>query len=95
MRTYRSPDTGDGIGQEVVPEGVRVLDQAGRRFGIRSKGAVLGLRVSARTGRDEPAPYFDESASLMPYISVRGLHRRYRIHFALGVLLIRRQFHNT
>jgi tartrate dehydrogenase/decarboxylase / D-malate dehydrogenase len=25
---------GDGIGQEVVPEGVRVLDEAGRRFGI-------------------------------------------------------------
>jgi tartrate dehydrogenase/decarboxylase / D-malate dehydrogenase len=25
---------GDGIGQEVVPEGVRVLEEAGRRFGI-------------------------------------------------------------
>ncbi|HET8729216.1 MAG TPA: tartrate dehydrogenase [Alphaproteobacteria bacterium] len=25
---------GDGIGQEVVPEGIRVLDAAGRRFGI-------------------------------------------------------------
>jgi tartrate dehydrogenase/decarboxylase/D-malate dehydrogenase len=25
---------GDGIGKEVVPEGIRVLDAAGRRFGI-------------------------------------------------------------
>jgi isocitrate/isopropylmalate dehydrogenase len=25
---------GDGIGREVVPEGVRVLEEAGRRFGI-------------------------------------------------------------
>jgi tartrate dehydrogenase/decarboxylase/D-malate dehydrogenase len=25
---------GDGIGKEVVPEGMRVLDAAGRRFGF-------------------------------------------------------------
>ncbi len=25
---------GDGIGQEVVPEGLRVLDAAARRFGV-------------------------------------------------------------
>ena len=25
---------GDGIGKEVVPEGLRVLDAAGRKFGI-------------------------------------------------------------
>ncbi|MEE4300791.1 MAG: isocitrate/isopropylmalate family dehydrogenase, partial [Pseudomonadales bacterium] len=25
---------GDGIGKEVVPEGMRVLEAAGRRFGI-------------------------------------------------------------
>ena len=25
---------GDGIGKEVVPEGIRVLDAAGERFGI-------------------------------------------------------------
>jgi tartrate dehydrogenase/decarboxylase/D-malate dehydrogenase len=28
---------GDGIGKEVVPEGIRVLNAAGRRFGIRFK----------------------------------------------------------
>ena len=25
---------GDGIGREVVPEGIRVLEAAGRRFGL-------------------------------------------------------------
>jgi tartrate dehydrogenase/decarboxylase/D-malate dehydrogenase len=35
MRNYKvALIPGDGIGQEVVPEGVRVLDEAGRRFGI-------------------------------------------------------------
>ena len=28
---------GDGIGKEVVPEGIRVLDAAGKRFGIQFK----------------------------------------------------------
>ena len=35
MKTYRiATIPGDGIGREVVPEGVRVLEAAGRRFGI-------------------------------------------------------------
>jgi tartrate dehydrogenase/decarboxylase/D-malate dehydrogenase len=35
MRNYKiALIPGDGIGQEVVPEGVRVLDEAGRRFGM-------------------------------------------------------------
>ncbi|TMA26477.1 MAG: tartrate dehydrogenase [Deltaproteobacteria bacterium] len=35
MRTYRiAVIPGDGIGAEVVPEGVRVLESAGRRFGV-------------------------------------------------------------
>ena len=25
---------GDGIGEEVVPEGIRVLDKVGKRFGV-------------------------------------------------------------
>ncbi len=28
---------GDGIGREVVPEGLRVLEAAGRKFGIEFK----------------------------------------------------------
>jgi tartrate dehydrogenase/decarboxylase/D-malate dehydrogenase len=35
MKSYRiAAIPGDGIGKEVVPEGIRVLDAAGRRFGI-------------------------------------------------------------
>jgi tartrate dehydrogenase/decarboxylase/D-malate dehydrogenase len=35
MKRYRiAVIPGDGIGKEVVPEGIRVLDAAGRRFGI-------------------------------------------------------------
>ncbi|TAM57684.1 tartrate dehydrogenase [bacterium] len=35
MKSYRiAVIPGDGIGKEVVPEGIRVLDAAGRRFGL-------------------------------------------------------------
>ena len=35
MQTHRiAVIPGDGIGSEVVPEGIRVLDAAARRFGI-------------------------------------------------------------
>jgi tartrate dehydrogenase/decarboxylase/D-malate dehydrogenase len=35
MPSYRiAVIPGDGIGNEVVPEGIRVLEAAGRRFGI-------------------------------------------------------------
>ena len=36
MATYNiATIPGDGIGTEVVPEGIRVLDAAGRKFGIQ------------------------------------------------------------
>ena len=35
MKTYRiAVIAGDGIGKEVVPEGMRVLEAAGRKFGF-------------------------------------------------------------
>ncbi len=35
MKTYKiAVIPGDGIGKEVVPEGLRVLEAAGKRFGI-------------------------------------------------------------
>ena len=48
---------GDGIGQEVVPEGVRVLEEAGRRFGIRFEWEELpwGCDYYRRTGQMMPA----------------------------------------
>ena len=36
MKTYRvAVIAGDGIGKEVIPVGIRVLDAAGGRFGFR------------------------------------------------------------
>src|SRR3712207_5699507 len=32
---------GDGIGKEVVPEGIRVLEAAGRKFGFECRGDEL------------------------------------------------------
>src|SRR5712671_6622180 len=48
---------GDGIGQEVVPEGVRVLEEAGRRFGIRFEWDELpwGCDYYHKTGHMMPA----------------------------------------
>ena len=35
---------GDGIGNEVMPEGLRMLDAAARRFGIADAGRRVRLR---------------------------------------------------
>ena len=48
---------GDGIGQEVVPEGIRVLDAAASRFGLRFRWDTLdwSCRRYAETGAMMPA----------------------------------------
>jgi tartrate dehydrogenase/decarboxylase/D-malate dehydrogenase len=53
---------GDGIGKEVVPEGVRVLDAAGRRFGIEFdwKAFDWSCEVYAKSGRMMPADGLDQ-----------------------------------
>ncbi len=47
---------GDGIGKEVLPEGIRVLEAAGRRFGIEFEWQHFdwSCEVYARTGRMMP-----------------------------------------
>jgi tartrate dehydrogenase/decarboxylase/D-malate dehydrogenase len=52
---------GDGIGQEVVPEGVRVLEAAGRHFGFRFKWDALpwGCDYFHLTGKMMPADGLD------------------------------------
>ena len=44
---------GDGIGKEVLPEGIRVLDAAGRRFGFdfEWKHFDWSCETYAKTGR--------------------------------------------
>ncbi len=48
---------GDGIGKEVLPEGIRVLEAAGRRFGIEFAWTTFdwSCEVYAKTGRMMPA----------------------------------------
>jgi tartrate dehydrogenase/decarboxylase/D-malate dehydrogenase len=47
---------GDGIGKEVLPEGMRVLEAAGRRFGIEFEWTAFdwSCEVYAKTGRMMP-----------------------------------------
>jgi tartrate dehydrogenase/decarboxylase/D-malate dehydrogenase len=58
MKEYRiAVIPGDGIGKEVMPEGIRVLEAAGSRFGIGFQWDVLpwGCEFYAKTGRMMPA----------------------------------------
>ena len=57
MRTYRiATIPGDGIGNEVVPEGMRVLEAAGRRFGVEFHWDALpwSCEYFKKTGRMMP-----------------------------------------
>src|SRR5437016_13606890 len=58
MRTFNiAVIAGDGIGKEVVPEGIRVLEAAGQRFGFRFSWQCLdwSCETYAKTGRMMPA----------------------------------------
>src|SRR5256886_17363435 len=60
---------GDGIGKEVVPEGVRVRDAAGRRFGfdVEWKWFDWSCERFTKTGRMMPADGLDQ---LRPFESI-------------------------
>lgn len=53
---------GDGIGKEVVPEGIRVLDAAGRRFGFAFEWTTFDWSCEryAQTGRMMPDDGLDQ-----------------------------------
>jgi tartrate dehydrogenase/decarboxylase/D-malate dehydrogenase len=53
---------GDGIGQEVLPEGMRVLEAAGRRFGFELEWTLFDWSCEryARTGRMMPEDGLDQ-----------------------------------
>jgi tartrate dehydrogenase/decarboxylase/D-malate dehydrogenase len=53
---------GDGIGKEVVPEGMRVLEAAGRRFGVEFAWTTFdwSCEVYAKTGRMMPPDGLDQ-----------------------------------
>ncbi|MGH6719255.1 MAG: isocitrate/isopropylmalate family dehydrogenase [Alphaproteobacteria bacterium] len=69
-RRYRiAVIAGDGIGHEVVPEGIRVLDAAGARFGFRLDWQPFpwGCAHFRATGRMMPA---DALATLAPFDAI-------------------------
>lgn len=53
---------GDGIGREVVPEGIRVLEAAGRKFNLDFSWTHLdwGCQVYTKTGRMMPTDGLDQ-----------------------------------
>src|SRR6266511_152866 len=62
MKTYRiAVIPGDGIGKEVMPEGVRALDAASRRFGFTLRLEHLDWNCDrlARTGQWMPENWKD------------------------------------
>jgi len=62
MRQRIAVIPGDGIGKEVLPEGMRVLDAAGRRFGFDLEWKVFdwSCEVYAKTGRMMPEDGLDQ-----------------------------------
>ena len=89
LKSYRiAVIAGDGIGKEVVPEGMRVLEAAGRKFGfsLAVGREALELRVLREARRDDargrpradPRPRLDLPRR-------RGLSRRARPRVALGL----------
>src|ERR1035441_5289544 len=63
MKTYRiAVIPGDGIGKEVVPEGLRVLEAAGRRFGLKFSCQHFdwSCETYVRTGKMMPDDGLDQ-----------------------------------
>ena len=42
---------GDGIGKEVMPEGLRVLEAAAKKFGIELRNSTISISPPATTTR--------------------------------------------
>ena len=79
---------GDGIGLEVVPQGIRVLDAAGKRFGFSCtwQNFDWSCETYRRTGRMMPE---DAPGSVAPvrrnFPGRRWSSRRTRPRIALGI----------
>jgi tartrate dehydrogenase/decarboxylase / D-malate dehydrogenase len=101
MKTYRiALIPGDGIGQEVVPEAIRVLEAAARGFALAFEHLEWGCEYFLRTGRMMPEEGLDElrpfdaiflgaigHPSVPDHVSLRDLLLRIRFGFDLYVNL--------
>ena len=81
---------GDGIGREVVPEGMRVLEAAGRRFGFSFAWREFGWSCETwlATGRMMPADGLDQLRSFDAIFLGAVGHPRVPDHVSLWGLLI-------
>src|SRR3970040_1605583 len=81
---------GDGIGKEVLPEGMRVLEAAGRKFGFELEWTTFDGSCEAytRTGRMMPEDGLDQlrkfEAVYLGAVGFPGVPD----HISLGGLLI-------
>ena len=99
MTTYRiAVIAGDGIGKEVVPEGLRVLDEAARRFGINlhyDHFDFASCEWYARHGEMMPADWKDQIGTHDAiYYGAVGWPDTVPDHISLwgSLLLFRREF---
>ena len=88
---------GDGIGKEVVPEGIRVLEAAGRRFGLQFRWQQFDWSCEAyvRTGQMMPADGLEQLRKFDAIFLGAVGHPTVPDHVSLWGLLIpiRRGFH--
>ena len=100
MNTYNiSLIPGDGIGKEVIPEGVRVLETIGKKFNIQFKWQEFdwSCETFKRTGRMMPEDGLDKiKGSDAVYLGAVG-YPGVPDHISLWGLLIpiRREFHQN
>src|SRR5260370_17672538 len=97
MKTFNvAVIAGDGIGKEVVPEGIRVLEAAGQRFGFQFKwhGFDWSCETYVKTGSMMPANGIEQLRRLDALFPGGVGHPRVPDHVSLGGLVfpIRPQF---
>src|SRR3989475_11583250 len=91
MKTFNiAVIAGDGIGKEVVPEGIRILEAAGQHFGFRLNWHAFdwSCETYVKTGKMMPA---DGLQQLRPFDAIflgAVAHPSVRDPFSLGGFLI-------
>jgi isocitrate/isopropylmalate dehydrogenase len=88
MKTFKiAVIAGDGIGKEVVPEGIRVLEAAGKKFGFGFQWNEFdwSCEMYTRTGQMMPS---DGLSQLRPFDAIflgRWTSERSRSSVAVGI----------
>jgi len=88
VKTFRiAVIAGDGIGKEVVPEGIRALDAAGRRFGFHFHWHQFDWSCEEylRTGRMMPADSLQQLRSFDASLSALSGVLMFPTTFPCGV----------